>query len=81
MRVGAIEHEGRVYRLHVHIVAEDSPEVGELRRFRDALRSDSALRDDYEAKKRAILQAGHSEPVGYTAAKGEFISAVLATHR
>lgn len=81
MRVGAIDHEGRVYRLHVHIVADDSPEVAELRRFRDALREDSALRDAYEAKKRAILQAGLSEPVGYTKAKGEFINAVLAAQR
>jgi GrpB-like predicted nucleotidyltransferase (UPF0157 family) len=81
MRVGAIEHDGRVYRLHVHIVAEDREEVVQLRHFRDALREDSALRDDYEAKKRAILQAGQSEPVGYTQAKGEFISAVLANHR
>ena len=81
MRVGAIEHEGRVFRLHVHIVAEDSEEVGQLRHFRDALRADSALRDDYETKKRAILQTGQSEPVGYTRAKGEFINAVLATQR
>jgi len=81
MRVGAIEHEGRVYRLHVHIVAEDSDEVVELRRFRDVLRADSALRDAYEAKKRAILQAGQSEPVGYTKAKGDFINAVLAAER
>ena len=81
MRVGAIEHEGRIYRLHVHIVAEDSDEVVELRRFRDVLRADSALRDAYEAKKRAILQAGQSEPVGYTKAKGDFINAVLAAER
>ena len=81
MRVGAIEQEGRVYRLHVHIVAEDSAEVGELRRFRDALRGDAELRDAYQAKKRAILQAGTSEPVGYTTAKGEFINAVLAAGR
>ena len=78
MRVGALEHGGRVYRVHVHIVAEDSPEVAELRRFRDVLRADSALRDAYQAKKRAILQTGLSEPLGYTSAKGEFINAVLA---
>lgn len=77
MRVGAIEHNGRVYRLHVHIVAEDSEEVLELRQFRDALRADPAVRDAYQAKKRAILESGLSEPVGYTKAKGEFIHSVI----
>ena len=78
MRVGAIEHDGQVFRLHVHIVAEDSVEAVDLRRFRDALRADDALRDAYQAKKRAILQSGLSEPIGYTKAKGEFIDAVIA---
>jgi GrpB-like predicted nucleotidyltransferase (UPF0157 family) len=77
MRVGAIEYDRRVFRLHVHVVAEDSPEAIDLRRFRDALRADPVLRDAYQAKKRAILQSGLSEPVGYTKAKGEFIDAVL----
>jgi len=81
MRVGAIEHEAHVYRLHVHIIADNSEEVSELRRFRDALRADPELRDAYEAKKRDILQAGLSEPVGYTKAKGDFINAVLAKQR
>jgi GrpB-like predicted nucleotidyltransferase (UPF0157 family) len=81
MRVGAIEHNGHVYRLHVHIVAEDSEEIVELRRFRDALRSDAALRDTYQAEKRAILQTGLTEPVGYTKAKGDFITSVIGTKR
>ena len=81
MRVGAIEHEAHIYRLHVHIIADNSEEVSELRRFRDALRADPELRDAYEAKKRDILQAGLSEPVGYTKAKGDFINAVLAKQR
>lgn len=80
MRVGAIEHDGQVFRLHVHIVAEDNAEALDLRRFRDALRGDPVLRDAYQAKKRAILQSGLSEPVGYTKAKGEFIDAVIAGH-
>jgi GrpB-like predicted nucleotidyltransferase (UPF0157 family) len=77
MRVGAIEHEGEVFRLHVHVVEQDSPEALDLRRFRDVLRKDDALSQAYQAKKRAILQSGLSEPVGYTKEKGEFITAVL----
>jgi GrpB-like predicted nucleotidyltransferase (UPF0157 family) len=77
MRVGAIEHGGRMYRLHVHIVAADSAEAKALYRFRDVLRIDGQLRDAYQAKKRAILESGTSDPAGYTHAKGEFINAVI----
>jgi dephospho-CoA kinase len=79
MRVGAIEHRGQVYRLHMHIVAADSDEARSLYRFRDVLRSDPALRDAYQAKKRAILQSGVNSSNDYTQAKGEFISAVLGS--
>jgi GrpB-like predicted nucleotidyltransferase (UPF0157 family) len=79
MRVGAIEHGGRMYRLHVHIVAADSAEAKALYRFRDVLRIDGQLRDAYQAKKRAILESGTSDPAGYTHAKGEFINAVIGS--
>jgi GrpB-like predicted nucleotidyltransferase (UPF0157 family) len=79
MRVGAVEYEGQIYRLHVHIVAADSAEAKALYRFRDVLRLDPKLRDAYQAKKRAILQSGTSDPAGYTCAKGEFINAVIGT--
>lgn len=77
MRVGAIEHRGQVYRLHMHVVAAHSAEARSLYRFRDVLRADPALRDAYQAKKRAILQSGVNSSNDYTQAKGEFISAVL----
>ena len=77
MRVGAIDHGGRRYRLHAHVIAMDSPEIETLRRFRDRLRADAALRDAYQDKKRAILQSGVREPSAYTQAKGEFITSVI----
>jgi GrpB-like predicted nucleotidyltransferase (UPF0157 family) len=77
MRIGAIQHGGKRYRLHVHVIAATSDEVGTLRQFRDALRADSALRDAYQAKKRSILQSGVHEPKDYTYAKGEFITSVI----
>ena len=77
MRVGAIEDDGEVFRLHVHVVEQGSPEAMDLRRFRDVLRADPVLSASYQAKKRAILQSGLSEPVGYTKAKGEFINSVI----
>ena len=80
MRVGAIQHAGKRYRLHLHLIGMDSPEKESLRRFRDALRADPALRDAYQAKKRAILRSGLREPKDYTHAKGEFINAVIGRH-
>jgi GrpB-like predicted nucleotidyltransferase (UPF0157 family) len=79
MRVGAIAHDGATYRLHVHVVAADSDEAASLRRFRDVLCADSALRDAYQTKKRIILQSGASNPADYTFAKGEFINAVIGS--
>jgi GrpB-like predicted nucleotidyltransferase (UPF0157 family) len=79
MRVGAIEHGGHTYRMHVHVVAADSAEAKALHRFRDVLRVDEKLRNAYQARKRAILQSGTSDPAGYTHAKGEFINAVIGS--
>jgi GrpB-like predicted nucleotidyltransferase (UPF0157 family) len=79
MRVGAIDYDGRAYRMHVHVVAAESAEAKALYRFRDVLRRDEKLRDAYQAKKRAILQSGTSDPAGYTHAKGEFINAVISS--
>jgi GrpB-like predicted nucleotidyltransferase (UPF0157 family) len=80
MRVGAIEHDGHTYRLHVHVVAAESAEAKSLYLFRDVLRRDEGLRDAYQQKKRAILQSGTSDPAGYTHAKGEFINAVIGSN-
>jgi GrpB-like predicted nucleotidyltransferase (UPF0157 family) len=77
MRVGAIDHAGKRYRLHVHIIAASDPEVTSLRRFRDVLRGDPSLANDYQAKKISILEAGVNRPEDYTHAKGEFIESVI----
>lgn len=81
MRVGAMEHDGKRYRLHAHVIAATSSEVESLRRFRDMLRADATLRDAYQDKKRAILQSGVREPRAYTQAKGEFITSVIGPRR
>jgi GrpB-like predicted nucleotidyltransferase (UPF0157 family) len=80
MRVGAIEYGGKRYRLHVHLIGMNSPEKETLRSFRDALRANSALRDAYQARKRAILQSGVREAQDYTYAKREFITSVIGDH-
>ncbi len=78
MRVGAIRCEGRLYRIHVHVLTAGAAEIGELLAFRDRLRADSALRTAYEACKQAILAAGVVESVAYAEAKARFFEAVGA---
>jgi GrpB-like predicted nucleotidyltransferase (UPF0157 family) len=79
MRLGAVRHEGALFRVHAHVLAPDSPEFAQLRAFRDRLRTDPAFRAAYEATKRAILAAGVTDSVGYSEAKGPFIRAALAS--
>jgi len=78
MRVGCVEHEGQAFSVHMHIVAANSPEVNELVRFRDALRSNTIIRQDYEAVKRRILDGPVLDGVDYAERKGSFIRRVLA---
>ena len=62
---------------HLHLV--DEPEELERRlRFRDRLRADSALADEYAALKRALADRYREDREAYTAAKADFIQASLA---
>jgi GrpB-like predicted nucleotidyltransferase (UPF0157 family) len=77
MRVGAIEHDGRTFRLHVHVLADASPEVAELRAFRDGLRAAPELLAAYVARKRAIVHSGTTDTLDYCNAKAAFIRDVI----
>lgn len=73
VRIGTITDDGATFRLHVHVVAEDSPEVAEQIAFRDALRADPALVRAYEARKREVIAAGITYGPDYSRAKEGFI--------
>ena len=75
---GAFRHGLTTYRVHVHVVPTDSPEVAAMRGFRDALRADPVLRRRYAALKRAIAAGGPADPVAFTKAKHDWIAATLA---
>ena len=77
MRVGSIEHDGRPFRIHAHVIALGSDEHGELVWFRDALRGDPTLRQSYEDRKRTILASGIQDSLEYCKAKGAFITDAL----
>ena len=76
MRIGAIDHDGDTFLLHVHVVPESGPETAELRSFRDRLRADPSLVAAYVAAKRAIFDAGVHDGDDYAEKKGEFITAL-----
>ena len=78
MRVGSVEHFGRIYRIHAHVIEAGCAEARDLVRFRELLRHDGDLRRAYEAQKRAILARGITRGIEYSQAKGEFIRRALA---
>ena len=75
---GTFRHGPTEYRVHLHVVPADSPEVAALRGLRDALRADPVLRRRYAALKRAIVAGGPADPVAFTRAKHDWIAATLA---
>lgn len=81
MRVGSVSVMGREYRVHVHVIAADSAEAGQLRRFRDRLRKDAGLRAKYADHKRELIERGITESPDYAEAKGAFIRGALEPDR
>jgi GrpB-like predicted nucleotidyltransferase (UPF0157 family)/mannose-6-phosphate isomerase-like protein (cupin superfamily) len=77
MRIGSIEFEGTRFPLHVHVISSDSPEVSEFRTFRDRLRGDPTLLDQYVALKRTIIGEGVTDSLDYSIRKGEFIAGIV----
>lgn len=77
LRLGAIEHDGELFRLHVHVVAVGSPEATEQLEFRDRLCVDPSLVEEYVARKRAALRTGPTNNIDYNRAKEPFIQRVV----
>jgi GrpB-like predicted nucleotidyltransferase (UPF0157 family) len=78
MRVGSVEHDGRLFQIHAHVIALDAEESGELIWFREALRASPELCRGYEERKRAILGMGIVDSIEYCKAKGAFITDLLS---
>ena len=77
MLQGIIRHGATSFRVHVHVVPADSPEVTALRGFRDALLADPRLRREYEQLKRSIVDSGTVDSVAFSKAKHAWIVAAL----
>lgn len=77
VRVGMILHDGDPFRVHVHIIAADSPETAEQLRFRDRLRADRQLMEDYVAIKKSVLMSGVADSGEYNRGKDALIKRIL----
>jgi GrpB-like predicted nucleotidyltransferase (UPF0157 family) len=63
---------------HLYVCPVGSPALEEHVRFRDALRADTRLADEYGRLKRALAERFGSDRDGYCEAKTGFIRAALA---
>jgi 5-(carboxyamino)imidazole ribonucleotide synthase len=79
--IGALDHDGRRYRIHFHVRPTKHRVYGREHRrdlvFRDALRADPGLRQAYTARKQAIASAGVTDTFRYSMAKTEWIRGTL----
>lgn len=58
---------------HLHVIEHGHPQAEAMLLFRDALRSDAELRDDYSQLKGRLARQHRHNRNAYTNAKGEFI--------
>jgi GrpB-like predicted nucleotidyltransferase (UPF0157 family) len=64
-------------RHHLYVLVDGSRELRRHLAFRDALRADQALREEYAALKRALAQRFRDDRRAYTSGKSDFIEATL----
>ncbi len=72
-----VQAAGEVRVAHLHLIAAGSERWAEQLAFRDALRADPDLRQRYAALKQELAADHANDREAYTAAKGDFIRAVL----
>jgi len=79
--IGAIDHDGRRYRIHAHVHPRGHRVYGREQArdlaFRNALRADPALRVEYATRKRAIAASGIADTYRYSMAKTEWIRGTI----
>lgn len=79
--LGSVVRDGATFRIHAHVLPRGHRVWGEAFdhhvAFRDALRSDPALRAEYAALKQAVIDAGLTSSNRYSLAKTEWIRTQL----
>jgi GrpB-like predicted nucleotidyltransferase (UPF0157 family) len=67
-------------RHHLYVLSTEADELRRHVTFRDALRADPALRDNYAALKRSLAKNHSRDRATYTAGKSAFIIGVFASY-
>jgi GrpB-like predicted nucleotidyltransferase (UPF0157 family) len=62
---------------HLFLIQYDDPHGRELRAFRDSLRADDTLRDEYAMLKRQLANDFRDNRNAYTNAKADFVAKIL----
>ena len=79
--IGSLEQDGRRFRIHAHVHPREHRVYGREHArdiaFRDTLRADPVLRDEYAARKNAIISSGTKGSIRYSMAKTEWIRGAL----
>ncbi len=78
MRRYFVKPESKALRVNLHAVCRGSSIWREHLAFRDRLRSDSVVRDEYATLKKNLLSQYSNDRPAYTAAKAPFIQQVIA---
>lgn len=78
MRVGSITYDNKVFQIHLHVIEKGEPEALSLIKFRDSLRKDPSLMQEYIRCKKRLLQGGITNSLEYCKAKQVFIENVLS---
>lgn len=75
MHVGSVVHDGTEFRIHFHVHPRGTGDLAKDLQFRDALRADPALLEDYARIKSGIVEraGGPLDGVIYQAEKGGWI--------
>lgn len=79
MRRYFVKSSATAPRVHLHAVQSGSRLWREYLIFRDALREDYALRDQYQSLKLRLAQEFADDKAAYSAAKNPFVQSVLAS--
>jgi GrpB-like predicted nucleotidyltransferase (UPF0157 family) len=74
---GAVNIDGRLFRIHIQIVPRGSKKAQEMIAFRELLRHDPELVARYAGQKQALIERGHDRNPEYTAGKSEMIRSAL----
>jgi GrpB-like predicted nucleotidyltransferase (UPF0157 family) len=72
MRIGSVLFDRTRFRLHLHVLAQEAPEIEVLRGFRDRLIADPSMRVRYAALKNQIVASGITDTVAYCEQKEQF---------